>query len=250
MTLDGKVALVTGGAGGIGRATCVALAARGVSVVVADIDAAAAAAVADEVGGASIRADVSVLEDDLAAVELATERFGGLDLAFLNAGVSTGCGIGDDFDLALYRRAMGANLDGVVFGTHAALPAMRARGGGAIVATASLAGLTGMPMDPVYTANKHAVVGLARSLGPLLEADGIRFNAVCPGFAESGIVAPMRDALTDAGFEIMPAERVADAVVALFEGDAAGVCWFVQPGRQGAFEFRHVPGPRKQEAAP
>ena len=250
MSLDGKVALVTGGAGGIGRATCAALAQRGVSLVVADIDGDAAADVAAAHGGVSIRCDVSVLEQNAAAVALAVEHFGGLDLAFLNAGVATGCGVGEDFDLALYRRAMGANLDGVVFGTNAALPAMKARGGGGIVATASLAGLTGVPMDPLYSANKHAVVGLARSLGPVLELDGVRFNAVCPGYAESGIVAPMRDALTDAGFEIMPAERVAEAVVGLFEGDAAGVCWFVQPGRQGAFGFRHVPGPRKQEAAP
>ena len=88
---------------------------------------------------------------------------------------------------------MGANLDGVVFGTHAALPALRARGGGAIVATASLAGLTGVAYDPLYAANKHAVVGLVRSLGPLLAEEGIRFNAVCPGFAESAIIEPIRD---------------------------------------------------------
>ena len=111
----------------------------------------------------------------------------------LNAGVGSGCGVGDDFDLALYRRAMGANLDGVVFGTHAALPALRARGGGAIVATSSLAGLTGVAYDPLYAANKHAVVGLTRSLGPLLAEEGIRFNAVCPGFAESAIIEPIRD---------------------------------------------------------
>ena len=83
---------------------------------------------------------------------------------------------------------MGVNLDGVVFGTHAALPALKARGGGAIVATSSLAGLIGVPLEPIYSANKHAVVGLARSLGPALIADGIRFNAVCPGFADTPLV--------------------------------------------------------------
>ena len=93
---------------------------------------------------------------------------------------------------------MGANLDGVVFGVHAALPALRRRGGGAIVATASLAGLTGVPYDPLYAANKHAVVGLVRSLAPLA-AEGIRVNAVCPGFAESRIIDPIRDALRDSG---------------------------------------------------
>jgi len=97
----------------------------------------------------------------------------------------------------LYRRAMSVNLDGVVFGVHAVLPALRARGGGAIVATASLAGLTGVPLDPLYAANKHGVVGLVRSLGPTLSAEGIRINAVCPGFAESGMIAPFREALIE-----------------------------------------------------
>ena len=132
-------------------------------------------------------------------VALAVERLGGLDLAYLNAGVATGCGVGEDFDLERYRRAMGVNLDGVVFGMHAVLPALRERGGGAIVATASLAGLTGVPLDPLYAANKHGVVGLVRSLGPALSAEGIRVNAVCPGFAESAIIAPFRDALIAGG---------------------------------------------------
>ena len=95
----------------------------------------------------------------------------------------------------LYRRAMGVNLDGVVFGVHAVLPALRARGGGAIVATASLAGLTAVPFDPIYAANKHGVVGLVRSLGFGLPDEGIRVNAVCPGFAESKIIDPIREAL-------------------------------------------------------
>ena len=173
------------------------------------------------------------------------DRCGGLDLVHLNAGVMSGCGVGDDFELALYRRAMGVNLDGVVFGTHAALPALRARGGGAIVATASLAGLTGMPYEPLYSANKHAVVGLTRSLGPGLAAEGIRFNAVCPGFAESAIIDPIRDAIAESGVPIIPAAAVAAAVVELFAGDAAGECVVVQPGREPlAFGFRGVPGPR------
>ncbi|WP_437065490.1 SDR family NAD(P)-dependent oxidoreductase [Streptomyces sp. enrichment culture] len=121
------------------------------------------------------------MEANRALVEFAQQQYGGVDIAFLNAGVATGCGIGEDFDPARYRRAMGANLDGVVFGTHAVLPALRARGGGAIVATASLAGLAAVPLDPLYAANKHAVVGLARSLGPALAPHNVRFNAVCPG---------------------------------------------------------------------
>jgi NAD(P)-dependent dehydrogenase (short-subunit alcohol dehydrogenase family) len=243
--LAGKIALVTGAASGLGRATARALAAEGAVVVAADIDAPGARAVAEETGGHAVACDVSELEDNRAAVAFAVETCGGLDLVHLNAGVGSGCGVGDDFDLALYRRAMGANLDGVVFGLHVVLPALRARGGGAIVATSSLAGLTGVPYDPLYSANKHAVVGLTRSLGPGLAQEGIRFNAVCPGFAESPIIEPIRQALAQSGIAIIPAETVAAAVVDLLAGDAAGECVVIQPGRDPlAFAFRGVPGPR------
>jgi NAD(P)-dependent dehydrogenase (short-subunit alcohol dehydrogenase family) len=247
--LAGKVALVTGGAGGLGSATVRALDRAGATIVVVDRDE-AGAELAEGVGGAFFKADVSDRDANRAMIAFATERYGGLDLIHLNAGVATGMGVGEDFDLEQYRRVMGVNLDGVVFGTVEALPVLRARGGGSIVATASLAGLTGVPYDPLYAANKHAVVGLARSLGPGLASDGIRFNAVCPGFAESAIIAPFRQALVDSGMPIVPAEEVADAVVRLFEGEMSGECWFVQPGREaGPFGFRGIPGPRHPEPA-
>lgn len=243
--LRDKVALVTGGASGLGRATCLALAEAGAVVVVADVDEEGGRAVAEQVAGHFVATDVTSLEANEAAVAFAVQQAGGLDLAFLNAGIATGTGLGEAFDLERYRRANAVNLDGVVFGTQAALPALKARGGGAIVATASLAGLVGTPMDPVYSANKHAVVGLARSLGPALAGDGIRFNAVCPGFAESAIIADFRDQLVDQGFPIIPAEDVAAAVLELFSNDATGECWFIQAGRApAAFRFRNVPGPR------
>jgi NAD(P)-dependent dehydrogenase (short-subunit alcohol dehydrogenase family) len=243
--LDEKVALVTGAAGGLGRATARALAEEGAIVVAADVDEAGARAIAAEVGGHAFACDVSDLDANRAMVAFAVGQAGGLDLVHLNAGIGSGCGVGADFDIALYRRAMGVNLDGVVFGTHAALPARRARGGGAIVATSSLAGLTGVTYDPLYSTNKHAVVGLTRSLGPLLAEEGIRFNAICPGFAESAIIEPIRDVIEASGVAIIPAERVAAAVVELFAGDAAGECVVIQPGREPlAFAFRGVPGPR------
>jgi len=243
--LDGKVALVTGAAGGLGSATARALAEEGAIVVAADVDEPGARAIAADVGGHAFACDVSDLQANRAMVAFAQEHAGGLDLVHLNAGVGSGCGVADDFDLALYRRAMGVNLDGVVFGTHAALPALHARGGGAIVATASLAGLTGVTYDPLYSANKHAVVGLTRSLGPLLAEAGIRFNAICPGFAESAIIEPIRALIQASGVAIIPAERVAAAVVELFAGDAAGECVVIQPGREPlAFAFRGIPGPR------
>ena len=243
--LDGKVALVTGGAGGLGSATARALHAAGAQIVVADVDEGGGEAVAGEVGGAFVRADVARPEDNRAMFDFAAERFGGVDLVHLNAGVVSGIGLGEDFDPERYRRVMAINLDGVVFGTHEALRALRERGGGAIVATASLAGLTAVPYDPLYAANKHAVVGLARSLGPSLVDDGIRLNAICPGFSESAIIASFRDSLIESGLPIIPADVVADAVLTLFTGEMSGECWFVQAGRESeAFRFRNLPGPR------
>lgn len=240
-----QVAIVTGGASGLGRAVARALAARGTKVVVADVDETGGQEVADEIDGTFVATDVSDLDHNRALVDAAVSTYGGLDLAYLNAGIPSFFSLGDDFDVDLYRRAMGVNLDGVVFGIHCALPAMKARGGGAIVATASLAGLTAVPFDPVYAANKHAVVGLVRSLGFGLPDEGIRVNAVCPGFADTKIIDPIREALAAGGPPIIPAEQVADTVLTLFDGDMAGEAWFVQAGRESArFEFRRLPGPR------
>lgn len=242
--MDRPVALITGGASGIGRAVCRALAARDHLVVVADIDEEGARAVAAEVGGHARALDVTDFAANEAAVAFALEQGGRLDHVFLNAGVATGTGLGEAFDLETYRRAMAINLDGVVYGLQASLAALKASKGSA-VATASLAGLTAVPMDPFYAANKHAVVGLVRSAGAAYETDGIRINAICPGFTESGIIAPFRDALVENGVPIIATEVVADAVVELLEGDTVGECWFVQQGRPASpFAFRNIPGPR------
>lgn len=243
--LDGKVALITGAASGFGAAMARRLAARGASVVCADINEGGAAAVAAEVGGVSLRCDVSELDDNLAAVALAEERFGGLDLVALNAGVATGFGLEDDFDAALYRRIMGINLDGVVYGLHAAMPALRRRGGGDVIATASLAGLTPVPMDPIYAANKAGVVHLVRSVGPVFGDQGIRVNALCPSFAETGIIQPIKEGLQAMRVPILEVEHVMEAFDRILASGLSGQAWFVQYGRDSEpFQFRNVPGPR------
>src|SRR3954471_534819 len=147
---DGKVAWITGGAGGFGAGVARRLSSLGANVVLSDIDTDNGEKVAAEVGGTFVACDVSSYDENMAAVGRVVELHRRLDIAFLNAGIASGVGVGDDFDLDRYRQAMGVNLDGVVFGTHHALPALKARGGGAIVATASLAGLTAVPFDPVY----------------------------------------------------------------------------------------------------
>ena len=250
--LDGAVVLITGGANGIGAAAASQLARGGARVVIADVDE-RGARVAAEIGGRFIRCDVREQADHDAAVQLAVDAFGGLDVAFLNAGISTTSvrlGNGAGWDLAAYRRAFGINVDGVFFGVNAALPAIRARGRGALVLTASLAGLTAVPQDPIYAATKHAVVGLARALGPALAADHIAVNALCPGFADTAINVPVRHLIDAAGIPLMSAGEVADAVVAILASDRTGEAWYVQPGRPAEpFSFRNVPGPRARDGS-
>jgi NAD(P)-dependent dehydrogenase (short-subunit alcohol dehydrogenase family) len=239
-----RTALVTGGASGFGAEVARQLVARGDSVVLCDVDEAGGKAVADELGATFLPCDVSDFDAVLATTQAAEQALGGLDLFFLNAGIGTGCGVGDDFDPVTYRRANGVNLDGVVFGVHAALPALRRRGGGTIVATASLAGLTAAPLEPVYCANKHAVVGLVRALGPVLEPEGIRINAFCPGYADTPIIAPLRSGLEDVGMPLLSVETAGQAVLTMFDAPETGQAFLLQPGREVmVYRFRGVPGP-------
>ena len=239
-----KVALITGGASGFGAEVARQLVRRGDAVVLCDIDDAGGQAVADEVGGTYLHCDVSDYDQVVAVTEQAEQVHGGLDMVFLNAGISTGCGIAEDFDIAKYRRANGINLDGVVFGAHAALPALRRRGGGSIVATASMAGLTGTPFDPVYGANKHAVVGLVRALGPALQPAGIRVNAFCPGFAETKIITGIKSTLQESGVPIIPVDVAGRAILTAFDSEETGQAFLLQAGRDVmVYKFRGIPGP-------
>ncbi len=246
-----SVALITGGASGFGAEVARQLVRRGDSVVLLDVDETGGAAVADELGAHFLRCDVSSYDEVLAATEAAEQVHGRLDLAFLNAGISTGCGIADDFDVAKYRRAMGINVDGVVFGVHAAIPALRRAGGGSIVATASMAGLTATAFDPVYGANKHAVVGLVRALGPALAPEGIRVNAFCPGFAETKIITDIKSHLSASGVPIIPVDVAGRAVLQAFDSPDTGEAWLLQAGRDAMpYRFRGIPGPLDADGNP
>ena len=240
-TLDGRTALVTGGASGIGLATARRLRAEGARVAVVDVatppDGAADVALQHDV------AESSAWPQILAGV---AASLGGVDIAHLNAGVTTGEPVLERVTDAQWRRITRVNVDHVFFGMRALVPHMEARRGGVIVATASLAGLTAFERDPVYTATKHAVVGLVRSAAPQLVDRGIRVLAVCPGIAATPMVGDeAATLLTEAGFPLLAPEEVADAVVRAIAAGGTGECWFVQPGREPApFAFRNVPGPR------
>ena len=244
-----KTCLVTGGASGIGRATCEALAAQGAHVVVTDLDEAAGRDVADTVGGEFAHLDVSDREAWTQVVSEIVRGHGGLDLVHLNAGVTTYPAAGGDFpafDIAAmpadaYRRAMGANVGGVVFGVSATVQALEHRGGGAIVVTASVAGLITWEVDPVYTMTKHAVVGLVRALAPSLAQRGITLNAICPAAVDTKIFGPeAEDFVREAGLRLMPPSQVADAVIEAAAGGETGQCWVCYDGHDPKL---YVPAP-------
>jgi NAD(P)-dependent dehydrogenase (short-subunit alcohol dehydrogenase family) len=206
-------AIVTGGEGGIGRAIRARLEREGYDVESLDL-----------------------LTGFDVTDPAAWESVGPVDLACLNAGVLTG-----ELTYENYRRAVAVNVDGVVLGVLRLAQVMER---GSIVVTASLAGLTGMPSDPVYSLTKHALVGFVRSVAPQLAP--IRINAVCPGIADTPMIAAERAALEAAGFPLVPPEAVAEAVWSASDSDMSGECWFVQPGRDPApFRFPALPGPRR-----
>ncbi|HZJ28116.1 MAG TPA: SDR family oxidoreductase [Acidimicrobiia bacterium] len=248
--LDGKVALITGAASGIGKATAERFAAEGAHVGLVDFSDEAGRAVAESIGGRFIHADAGEAGEVDAAFAECEREFGGLDVAFLNAGIAIGHADLDTLSDDVYRRIMRVNVDGVVFGARAAIRALERRGGGAIVATASLAGIIPFAADPVYDATKHAVVGLIRSIAPTLAPKHITANTVNPGITDTNIISEeMKAAFAAAEFPLIPASQIADAVLGLVTSGVTGQCWVCQPGRDAEpYEFRQVPGPRTGQA--
>jgi NAD(P)-dependent dehydrogenase (short-subunit alcohol dehydrogenase family) len=219
-------AIVTGGASGLGAAMVARLRAEEMEVEVLDL---------------TTGFDVADPEH--------WDTVGPVDVACLNAGVLGGPSDPAEITLDGYRRAMSVNVDGVVLGVRRLARVMPS--GGRIVVTASLAGLTAMPDDPVYAATKHAVVGFVRSVAPTLAGRGISINAVCPGIADTPMLAgAAREAIDAAGFPVLAASDVADAVWLALQSGVTGHAWAVQPGRPPVdFRFPNVPGVRTPEGA-
>ncbi len=252
MSVRNRIALVTGAASGIGAEVARQLSAAGARVALCDVNETAGAALAAELGGEFIACDVSRFEAVEAlslpqpgeppkprkhpasrravsicsmkeAVEACIERLGVPDYAHLNAGIMT-VPTNDAFlaieavSVEQYRRILSVNLDGVFHGVKALLPLMREKGG-AITITASVAGFGSLAVDPLYSATKHALIGLGRSVAAANEGGSLRINVICPGVVDTAIVP---DSFRGPEFGVMPPSMMAAEVVDLLTNGTNG----------------------------
>ena len=256
MNFTGKVALVTGGGGGIGRATCLAFAARGAKVVVVDFDPQIGEDTVSAVHAAGgdarfVQADVTKSADVRNYVKAAVNAYGRIDCFFNNAGIEGKVMPTQEYDEDVFDAVIAVNLKGVFLGLRHVLPVMLQQGGGTVVNTASVAGLFGGPGMPAYVASKHAVLGLTKVASADVASQGVRVNAVCPGPVETRMMRSLEaqrnpndpGAIADAMRAGMPTGRytmpdeIANTVLFLcsdLSGNMTGTQVVVDGGRSGS----------------
>lgn len=219
MLYEGKSVLITGAASGIGFACAHSFANQGALVTMVDINGEGLVCKAEELAAkgftvAAFVADIASPEACTAMVSNTVARFGRLDIAVNNAGMPTPIGgLFEDFPVADWQRVIDVNLNGLFYAMRAEVPALKAAGGGAIVNTASVASIVAAKGMAAYIASKHAVAGLTKAAALDLIEHGIRVNAVCPGFVDTGMTAPLKadKAAFDALAATTPIGRMADA---------------------------------------
>jgi NAD(P)-dependent dehydrogenase (short-subunit alcohol dehydrogenase family) len=218
-----QIAFVTGAATGIGAAVCKNLANQGIRVAVSDINKTDGEALAKELNGEFIECDVTNLASVKHAANVCAQRLGIPDYVHLNAGIMT-VPTGEPFlaieDVteAQYQKIVGVNLNGVYHGMKTVLPLMRAKGG-TVTITASTAGLSIVPVDPMYTATKYALIGLGRAVAAANEGSNIRINVICPGVTDTQIVP---DDYRKPEFNVMSVDIMAAEIVDLLLNGANG----------------------------
>jgi NAD(P)-dependent dehydrogenase (short-subunit alcohol dehydrogenase family) len=210
---EGKIAMVTGGGSGIGAEIARRLAADGAHVVVADVNQAAAGEVAAEIekaGGtaAPVHQDVGDAASVRRSVDFALERFGGLDLAVNNAGIGGDQAPTADYSLEGWDNVIAINLSGVFYGLKSQIPALLRSGGGSIVNIASILGSVGSPNSAGYVATKHGVIGLTKTAALEYAAQGIRVNAIGPGYIETPLLNILDRKVYDGLVDLHPIGRL------------------------------------------
>ena len=241
--LNGKVAVVTGAANGIGASTARKLGELGAQVVVADIDEKNGQAVANELGnnGRFKKLDVTSLASYEQLYDEAVKELGGIDIVHLNAGVLTrGGDAPDPHDYVVpwlteknFRKVESINVDGVVFGTIAAIPHLEARGGGQFVMGSSPAGMGGWAADPFYAGSKAWVNSWTQAMGAVLAEKNIRANGVMPGApVDTAMLRPQwKDHPDLAGATFATPDQMADAIIELMQQDeGTGIVYLLPMG--------------------